>query len=312
MVFSFPCRLFRSLTSYANLKVNGRESLQSLTEVSIAMLILPGRRPIVGTGFAALGSLYVLGAKGGVAPRNPVQPRPSLHIQPGTDSSPSIRDGRNSGSDSFESSPQEPSALMATSTASQEMEPESSRPSQSQSHQLERSSTSSTADAGRRNVAKAFNAIGRKLGTAPPNLFDDSEFKSGNAGDFPEIPGELNRNPTLPQIREQYNLPRDSDGHVTPALRGRSRSRSFNGSVASDIGMERSPSGCRVPSPQPNIRASLDIQNQPSSPGSPGSRLAVRRDTLEVPSPSHGRSNSASSSNSMQRDVGIDRSEGST
>lgn len=245
-----------------------------------------------------------------MTPRVSGQPRPSLQIHPGTDSSPDSGGDLSSESDIFEGSPPDPSLLTAISTISNEMEPTASRPSHSQSHRRKRSSTSSTADAGRRKVAKTFNAIGRKLGTAPPNLFDDSEFKSGNAGDFPEIPGELNRNPTLPQIREQYNLPRDSDGYVTPALRGRSRSGSFNGSVASDIGMERSPSRTRAASPLRNGRTSLEHQNQPSSPESPGTRLQVRRDTLEVPMPNHGWSGGAGLSSAVRRDPGLERAEG--
>jgi hypothetical protein len=256
-----------------------------------------------------LGSLYVLAAKETATPKDSSQARPNVLVPPAMDSSDNSGDGRSSGSDIVESSPQDPSALTAMSTISNEMEPTTSRPSHSQSPQLHRSSTSSTADAGRRKVAKTFTAIGKRLGTAPPNLFDDSEFKSGNAGDFPEIPGEVNRNPTLPQIREQYNLPRDSDGHVTPVHRGRSRSGSFNGSVTSDIGRERSLSRSRAASPQSNNRPSMEMQNQPSSPGSPGSWMHVRRDTLEVPGPSHGRSNSMASPTAAQREIDLDGSE---
>jgi hypothetical protein len=48
------------------------------------------------------------------------------------------------------------------------------------------------------------------------NRFDDSEFRHGKALDFPEIPGESQRNPVLSQIRMQYNKYRDADGNATP------------------------------------------------------------------------------------------------
>lgn len=169
---------------------------------------------------------------------------------------------------------------------STEIVPTTSAPSVGHSHQ---SSPSVTGDIGnRRKVTQALTSIGNYLGTAAPDRFDDSEFKRGRAVDFPEIPGEENRNPTLPQIREQYNQSRGSDGNVTPGLRRqRSRASSFNGSIASGFGVEVDSASPRVPSPHsprsstlPTERTSFDLQNM-------GVMTRQRRDTLEVPSTVH-------------------------
>jgi hypothetical protein len=114
-------------------------------------------------------------------------------------------------------------------------------------------------------MATAINSIGDKLGSAAHAKLDDSNFKLGEARNFPIIPGEIHRNPNLPHIQELYNPPRDARGDVSPEFRAqRSRSGSFtNLSVSSGLGI----SGVE-PSPGP------------STPVASG-----RRNTLEVPSP---------------------------
>lgn len=167
-----------------------------------------------------------------------------------------------------------------------------------------------TDTANRRKVAKALNTIGGFFTTTDPDRFDDSEFKHGKALDFPELPGEEHRNPALYQIRVQYNHGRDLSGNVTP-----SRAGSFIGSVASGLEDEGSSITPRPASPRSSLsppgtplkpqistlsaeRFLLDLQNPPSSQcvGSTGVSLRQRRDTLEVPAPTHhssSRNNSA-------------------
>lgn len=122
-----------------------------------------------------------------------------------------------------------------------------------------------TNDTGIGRVATAINTIGDKLGSATHAKLDDSNFKLGEARNFPMIPGEMHRNPNLPHIQELYNPPRDAKGDVTPEFRAqRSRSGSFtNLSVSSGLGI----SGIE-PSPGPSTPI-----------------VSARRNTLEVPLP---------------------------
>jgi hypothetical protein len=150
------------------------------------------------------------------------------------------------------------------------------------------------ADTNKRKVVKMFTAISNYLGS---QLFDDSGFKSGKATEFPVVPGEEHRNERLPQIREQYNLSRDADGSVTPALRrSHSMAGSFNGSFASGFGVEDSstmPGTASFPSPfappphaatLPAKRPSFELQSHPSSSsaGATGGRLRQWGNSLEV------------------------------
>jgi hypothetical protein len=133
---------------------------------------------------------------------------------------------------------------------------------------------------GRRKVAKTLSTVGNALlGTAPHDWYDDSEFKQGTASNFPEIPGEEHRNPTLNQIREQYNPRRDIDGHVTPAP-SHSRAPSFNGSVVSGLGIEARGS-FDLPSPE------VGTSNAQRSLRRDTLERVQRRDTLEVPGQQH-------------------------
>lgn len=49
-------------------------------------------------------------------------------------------------------------------------------------------------------MAKTLTKIGEYMGNAAPDRFDDSEFKTGRAVNFPELPGEEHRNIALPQM----------------------------------------------------------------------------------------------------------------
>lgn len=63
--------------------------------------------------------------------------------------------------------------------------------------------------ASRIKVANVLAKIGNYIGTQAQDRFDDSEFKHGKAVDWPEIPGEEQRNSKLSKIRETYNQYRE-------------------------------------------------------------------------------------------------------
>ncbi|KAI9678524.1 MAG: hypothetical protein M1822_007467 [Bathelium mastoideum] len=241
--------------------------------------------PIAGTVLAALGSLYVLLAnvEASGAETNPNsatihcncshhhidggEPSDS-HNRPTANKSFSNRDAQHGGSYVREI----PSQNSGTLPEMQQVSARQSTPSSHSNHDDQHHSDSpngsmhaperiQTVDVGsRRKVRKALIAMGNFFGTAPRDWFDDSEFKRGKALDFPEIPGEEHRNRDLPQIREQYNQPRDSDGNVTPMHpEQRSRASSLHRGA-------------------PSVR---DVGEGSSTPP------IVRHDTLEVPSPVH-------------------------
>jgi hypothetical protein len=154
------------------------------------------------------------------------------------------------------------------------------------------SQSSTQHDAGNRlRIAETLIAIGNRLGTAAPDRYDLSEFKHGKAVDFPEIPGEQQRNSNLQEIRDRYNQSRDADGNITPLRRQNSRTGSFTESAASELGegnRATSPGRPRHPNTLGSERRSSELQNTVSysSTGSNGNGIR-RRDTLAVPSPVH-------------------------
>ncbi|KAK3370615.1 hypothetical protein B0H63DRAFT_487308 [Podospora didyma] len=159
------------------------------------------------------------------------------------------------------------------------------------SHQVEHTNTHHTLfdienSNSRRKVAKALTRVSNWLGVAIHT--DDSEFRRGRAVDYPEIPGERQRNPELLQIIYQYNPSRDADGNATP-VPGRSRSNSF---IASGSTTPRASSPFRRPyaNTLPSEQTTPGTLNQhspplESSPSSIGGRRRV--DILEVPPPTH-------------------------
>ena len=135
-------------------------------------------------------------------------------------------------------------------------------------------SISHTVDMGnRRKVARMLTTIADYLGTAGHGQFDDSGFRRGRAIDFPEVPGEVQRNRNLSQIRAMYNPGRDADGNLTPVSpKTPSRPHSASGSVQASHVSEIKES----PSSLPHTHSALSV-----SPS--GGKKRARRDTLEVP-----------------------------
>ncbi|KAI0850852.1 hypothetical protein F5Y00DRAFT_268229 [Daldinia vernicosa] len=279
--------------------------------------------PLVGTGLAALGSLYMLLAVDIEATKrganlsdpihhfddgqHPTRPRASSSLHSGgieithcddithpehdLRSSPSMQDMNGGLFISSSHSVAAPSTAHVRSSSSNsgretstEIAPTESRPSM---HDI----------GNRRKVYNTLLVVSNYLGTASHDRFDDSEFKHGKAIDFPEIPAEDKRNPDLARVREAYNHHRNDD--ESASIRP-SRAGSFAGSptMTRAISAPHPPSPVsRSSSPSPSTRgvqhsntlpagqSSFDVQYQDasSSAGQTRGRPRQRRDTLEVP-----------------------------
>jgi hypothetical protein len=143
---------------------------------------------------------------------------------------------------------------------------------------------------GRLTVAAKLKAFADYMGTASPDRFDISTFRGSPANDFPEIPGEQQRNRQLQQIRITYNEPReDEDSRSIRSARPRSRAASFNGNTASGFGIGREGlTRSRTASPvrpRPSPLVGNGGSFEPQHPASDPIGTRVRRATLEVPSP---------------------------
>ncbi|ATZ50830.1 hypothetical protein BCIN_06g03090 [Botrytis cinerea B05.10] len=235
--------------------------------------------PIVGTGLAVFGSLYRLFAANMEADEEEVYQNTSkdLELQ---------KRGIGLGITS-ESSPCP--SLGAIEVVRQSLSNSSGRSSheiehheiaQTSSNQPSLGLTKPSSDVGnRRKVANVLTAIGKYVGTPAEFRLNDSEFRHGRADDFPEIPGEDQRNPNLQSIRKMYNQPRDSDGNITPISRP-SRAPSIDGSIISGLDIE-----CGTGTAEPSSPRSPTSQFSPSPAN--GDKPRARRDTLEVPSQVH-------------------------
>jgi hypothetical protein len=154
---------------------------------------------------------------------------------------------------------------------------------------------SATEDHGsRRKIARTLFAISNSMSIAAHDRVQNSDFKSGPALRFPEIPGEENRNVDLNKIRKQYNRDEISRSGSPDRL---SRVPSFTGSISSRRDFEGSPRISRTASPAPSVggrsrasmsqadRSSFDIQDPSSSSSGNATRShsRARGNTLEVP-----------------------------
>ena len=117
-------------------------------------------------------------------------------------------------------------------------------------------------------VAKALLAVERKLSTVPlDSRIDESDFRTGKARVFPEIPGEQYRNQALPQIREQYRRQRGGRGYSSLGAREpRSRSGSFGGSTDPGVGVASGSAARRATTVQ-TLDVARSSSPQPSSTG---------------------------------------------
>jgi hypothetical protein len=145
-------------------------------------------------------------------------------------------------------------------------------------------------EGGRLRVAKAITAVAEYIGTASPDRFDDSSFQHGDASDFPEIPGEKQRNRELQRIRLSYNQAREDDIDEGQSTRiPRSRAVSFSGSVTSRHTTDFRATRHRTTSPQrtsiaPDANMRDDSALQHVRTYDPLSSPQYYGKTLEIPS----------------------------
>ncbi|KAL1647045.1 hypothetical protein SLS58_002815 [Diplodia intermedia] len=199
--------------------------------------------PIVGTGLAAIGSLYLLLAK-------------DVKQESGSDAS---THDDNASSQHVTRPPSRPVDIRPPSS-------DEPPPTNGRRH------SQATVEGHRRKVTRALMALGNYFGTVDYSTFDDSEFRRGDASEYPQVPGEENRNPALPRIKLQYGSHQDGGGSVAPTPR---EQRSRAGSISSRLGAERG----SATSPQ---RPDVHIGTSSSCAGSAGDALM-----LEVPPQVH-------------------------
>ncbi|KAK2595274.1 hypothetical protein QQS21_006989 [Conoideocrella luteorostrata] len=260
--------------------------------------------PIVGTGIAIVGSLYLLLAadidavlkKTSDAPKECGCKCQQHRIQPSRTLS--SRCSRSKERDVVETS--SPPQVDHCS----DLHHETSNRASSSLHETDTHGESGS----RHKVASTLIAIAGALGSATHDSFDLTKFRDGAALDFPEIPGEKERNRNLAHIKDIYSKRLEEDG--TPAvLASRSRASSFTGAgpsghVLDSLRPSRDASprpGGRSPSPLPSSsrpRAStlpvdsgthelLPVNSLPASVDLNRGRQRYRRDTLEVPVATH-------------------------
>ncbi|KAI1874446.1 hypothetical protein JX265_004654 [Neoarthrinium moseri] len=143
-------------------------------------------------------------------------------------------------------------------------------------------------DAGnRRKFAAALSKVGNYIGQPARKRYDVSDFRSGAALNYPQIPGERARNRSLSRIDREWRSP-----SVQPSRTGSPSSRydGDNSSQGPDGESLHSPQTPQSPSsiswPTTPARAYRSYTHPNPSSGGDGKmvRAVRRRDTLEVPS----------------------------
>ena len=159
-----------------------------------------------------------------------------------------------------------------------------------ESHRLNQLTAAGIDRNSRHKVASTFEWIGDKLGTPAPEAFDDSGFQRGPAADWPQVPGENERNPELHKTIASYKILRDSEGNAEPLRRQRSQTGSFV-SVISETGLG-------IEGLSEANSHTVDTAAGPSN--SSNGRSKERRPTLEVPKPAHRSSTSPDSASTSR------------
>lgn len=117
--------------------------------------------------------------------------------------------------------------------------------------------------AGRPRVRQWFTTVANYMGNQAHQKFDTSDYTDQRAHNFPEVPGEGLRNQRLSKTRERYSELREQNSRAEST---------YAPSVVSTNG----PEGGSTPPAQPSPRLSVSPSRRPK-----------RRDTLEVPAPTH-------------------------
>jgi hypothetical protein len=230
--------------------------------------------PIAGTVLAAIGSLYLLWSTSGDDTSKDEEKPTTRHADSGSlgRSRSSERHSSLGHSPAMAYSPKRDAADNALRIRSESPNEISQIPTLThpESDDQDDSSQDPQADqptAGRHRVRKWLTTAGNKLGDAAHEKLDpDHDRKDDEMHKFPELPGEILRNPDLEQISRTYSRLREENANST-----------YSASIMSTPGIE---------SPPPT-------HDSPRLHTSP-SRQPKRRDTLEVPKEAHRRSESHS------------------
>jgi hypothetical protein len=228
--------------------------------------------PIAGTVLAAVGSLYLLWSTGG----DDFPEEKAIAQYPNSDSSRRSRSSERCSSQGLRPArahtPNQDSAGDALGICSESpsgigLNPTITRSGPDHDHQNDSSQGSQAGPptAGRHRVRKLLTAAGNKLGDAAHEKLDpDHDRKDNETNKFPEVPGEMFRNPDLEQISRTFSR-----------LREERASSTYSASIMSTPGIESPPA--THDSPRPDTSLAL---------------LPKRRATLKVPKEVHRKSES--------------------
>lgn len=123
-------------------------------------------------------------------------------------------------------------------------------------------------DAGKRlQVARMLHRISRSFGTAGGDPFDDWTFQHSEAANWPRVPGEEARSSILHQIEAQFNSPQLNDDSNDDARSWRSRANSFTGSVRGASASRPRPPGLSPRASSPRPLSSGGLLELPAKPG---------------------------------------------
>lgn len=239
-------------------------------------MCLPGQwSSIAGTTLAALGSLYLLWSTEG---DEAITEKPRTHytnsgLSHRGPSSERHRSPARLSNFEFPTSPSVENALGIRSTSPNGMALVPTITANLDQEELNNTESGrGQPTAGRHTVRKWLNSAADYLGNAAHDKFDVSDYKNEKARGFPEVPGEVLRNPALERISTQYSRLREENSRA---------GSTYAPSVASTSGIE----GSSTPPPPKH--------DSPRPEASP-TRKPKRRDTLEVPAQVHGHRRSES------------------
>lgn len=202
--------------------------------------------PIVGTGLAIVGSLYLLIAADMEAEdeADPPTPQPTTNtttIQrcPRCETCAISDDDSSNSSTRSRHSSRSRGEQASTEISRTATHPSVTRPV-NRSDTIQTDATNQTLDArGRRKVARVLNTASKELTRKLHQHIEQTGFNTRGLTEYPQVPGERLRNRNLPDVQKAYSS--------TPLTR--SRAQSFIGSIHSDApngngeGSSRTPQG---------------------------------------------------------------------
>jgi hypothetical protein len=165
-----------------------------------------------------------------------------------------------------------------------------------------------------RKSARSAMRVSEWFGSLARKVFDDSDFRKGQATTYPEVPGERQRNPGLGDTISIYSPSVYAPSVYSPSVRRESAGSSgdSDGAGASGRVLSRSRSNTlevvSMQTEDKKVEKRRDTLDAVRTPAEGGKRPAKRRDTLEVPAPSSPgqKGSSAGQQASLTRSVSAD------